>query len=168
MPASINVVHECGSGNFQILEGALTGKIGAGGGYRPTASADEEAGQIVIGHPDGDGIAIRHCAFGEGNDYIREVASHASIPVLSMQCDIYHPCQILADILTIKEKFHGKIAVAGGVNSAVTLETGSSRAINRQVRDACNELGRDGGLILAPVDSLFPSTPWGNSVSIAG
>ena len=53
----------------------------------------------------GDGIAIRHCAFREGNDYIREVAEHASVPVMSMQCDVYHPCQILADYLTIREKF---------------------------------------------------------------
>jgi N-acetylornithine carbamoyltransferase len=55
----------------------------------------------------GEGIAIRHCAFGEGNTYIREVAEHASVPVISMQCDVYHPCQILADLLTIREK-HGK------------------------------------------------------------
>jgi ornithine carbamoyltransferase len=53
----------------------------------------------------GEGIAIRHCAFREGNNYIREVAEHASIPVISMQCDIYHPCQILADMLTIRERF---------------------------------------------------------------
>ncbi len=54
----------------------------------------------------GEGIAIRHCAFGEGNGYINDVAHHASIPVMSMQCDVYHPCQILADLLTIREK-HG-------------------------------------------------------------
>ncbi|NNG16156.1 MAG: ornithine carbamoyltransferase, partial [Gemmatimonadales bacterium] len=48
----------------------------------------------------GDGIAIRHCAFREGNDYLNEVAREASIPVLSMQDDVYHPCQILADYLT--------------------------------------------------------------------
>jgi len=53
----------------------------------------------------GEGIAIRHCAFGEGNAYIREVAEHASVPVISMQCDVYHPCQILADMLTIRERF---------------------------------------------------------------
>ncbi len=53
----------------------------------------------------GEGIAIRHCAFGEGNAYIREVADEASVPVLSMQCDLYHPCQILADAMTIREKF---------------------------------------------------------------
>jgi ornithine carbamoyltransferase len=53
----------------------------------------------------GEGIAIRHCAFGEGNGYIREVAEHASVPVISMQCDVYHPCQILADLMTIRERF---------------------------------------------------------------
>ena len=52
----------------------------------------------------GEAIAIRHCAFGEGNAYVSEVAEHASVPVLSMQCDVYHPCQILADFLTIREK----------------------------------------------------------------
>lgn len=53
----------------------------------------------------GEGIAIRHCAYGEGNRYLREVASHAEVPLLNMQCDVYHPCQILADYLTIREKF---------------------------------------------------------------
>ena len=53
----------------------------------------------------GDAIAIRHCAHGEGNRYLREVAAHASIPVISMQCDVYHPCQVLADYLTIRERF---------------------------------------------------------------
>src|SRR3990172_8678403 len=53
----------------------------------------------------GEGIAIRHCAYGEGNAYLREVARHAGVPVLNMQCDVYPPCQILADYLTIREKF---------------------------------------------------------------
>ncbi len=53
----------------------------------------------------GEAIAIRHCAFGEGNAYLSEVAEHASVPVLSMQCDVYHPCQILADYLTIRGEF---------------------------------------------------------------
>jgi len=53
----------------------------------------------------GEAIAIRHCTFGEGNAYLSEVAEHASVPVLSMQCDVYHPCQILADYLTIREEF---------------------------------------------------------------
>ncbi len=53
----------------------------------------------------GEAIAIRHCLYGEGNAYLNEVAEHADVPVLSMQCDVYHPCQILADYLTIRENF---------------------------------------------------------------
>jgi ornithine carbamoyltransferase len=53
----------------------------------------------------GDGIAIRNCFYKQGNDYLREVAKHASIPLLSMQCDIYHPCQAIADLMTIEERF---------------------------------------------------------------
>ncbi len=50
-----------------------------------------------------DAIAIRHCDWGVGNEYIREVAASSRAPVFNMQCDIYHPFQILADLLTICE-----------------------------------------------------------------
>ncbi len=54
----------------------------------------------------GDGIAIRHDLVpGEGNRYMREVARYASVPVFNMQCDIDHPFQTLADLMTIKEHF---------------------------------------------------------------
>ena len=65
----------------------------------------------------GHGIAIRHDLIpGEGNRYIREVARWASVPVINMQCDVDHPCQTLADLMTIREKLgkdlHGrKLAV---------------------------------------------------------
>ncbi len=51
-----------------------------------------------------DGIAIRHCDWKEGNQYINQVAEAARVPVLSMQDDIYHPFQCLADLMTIQEK----------------------------------------------------------------
>lgn len=51
-----------------------------------------------------DGIAIRQCDWGFGNKYIREVAAASRVPVLNMQCDVYHPFQILADLMTIIEK----------------------------------------------------------------
>ncbi len=34
-----------------------------------------------------------------------ELATHASIPVINGLSDLYHPCQALADIFTIREKF---------------------------------------------------------------
>ena len=52
-----------------------------------------------------DGIAIRQCDWDFGNKYIREVAEASRVPVLNMQCDVYHPFQILADWMTIVEKF---------------------------------------------------------------
>lgn len=51
-----------------------------------------------------DAIAIRHCDFGDGNRYLNDVASVSRAPVLNMQCDIYHPFQCLADLMTIQEK----------------------------------------------------------------
>jgi ornithine carbamoyltransferase len=53
----------------------------------------------------GHAIAIRHDKIpGEGNAYMREVARWAEAPVLNMQCDIDHPCQTLADLMTMREK----------------------------------------------------------------
>ena len=54
----------------------------------------------------GHGIAIRHDLIpGEGNIYMREVAKWAEVPVINMQCDVDHPCQTLADLMTIREIF---------------------------------------------------------------
>jgi ornithine carbamoyltransferase len=53
----------------------------------------------------GHAIAIRHDLVpGEGNAYMREVAKWAEAPVINMQCDVDHPCQTLADLMTIREK----------------------------------------------------------------
>jgi ornithine carbamoyltransferase len=52
----------------------------------------------------GHGIAIRHDLIPyEGNAYLREVARHAEVPVINLQCDVDHPTQTLADLMTIRE-----------------------------------------------------------------
>lgn len=51
-----------------------------------------------------DGIAIRHVDWGIGNRYLNLVAEASRVPVLNMQCDFYHPHQILADLMTVIEK----------------------------------------------------------------
>lgn len=50
-----------------------------------------------------DGIAIRHVDWGVGNRYLNLVAKASRVPVLNMQCEIYHPHQCLADLMTIME-----------------------------------------------------------------
>lgn len=63
----------------------------------------KEIGEILGRYT--DGIAIRRSDWGEeGNKYLNEVAAASRVPVMNMQCDYYHPFQILADMMTIMEK----------------------------------------------------------------
>lgn len=62
----------------------------------------KEIGEILGRY--NDGIAIRQCDWGIGNNYIRGVADASRVPVLNMQCDHFHPFQVLADLMTIIEK----------------------------------------------------------------
>ena len=74
-----------------------------------------------------DGIMYR--AFG--HDVMLELARNAAVPVISGLDDLEHPCQILADLLTIKEhkgEFKGlKLAYVGdGNNVCNSLMLGSA------------------------------------------
>jgi ornithine carbamoyltransferase len=51
----------------------------------------------------GHGIACRYCNWGIGNKYLREMATHSTVPIMNLQCDLYHPMQGLADLMTIQE-----------------------------------------------------------------
>ena len=62
----------------------------------------KEIGEILGRY--NDGIAIRNVDWGVGNRYLRDVAAASRVPVLNMQCDLFHPHQSLADLLTIIEK----------------------------------------------------------------
>lgn len=60
---------------------------------------------IILGSM-GHGIAVRHDLILEaGNKYMREMAAATDVPIINMQCDIDHPTQTLADLMTIKETF---------------------------------------------------------------
>jgi len=48
-----------------------------------------------------DGIMIRTFAHAE----VVEVAAHSTVPVINGLTDRFHPCQLLADLLTVKECF---------------------------------------------------------------
>ncbi|MFH1197005.1 MAG: ornithine carbamoyltransferase [bacterium] len=51
----------------------------------------------------GHGIACRNCFYGVGKKYLDEMAQHATVPVMSLQDDVYHPMQGIADLMTIFE-----------------------------------------------------------------
>ncbi|MBA2440740.1 MAG: ornithine carbamoyltransferase [Thermoleophilaceae bacterium] len=47
------------------------------------------------------GMAIRTGA----HEVVEELAEHASVPVINMLTREHHPCQVLADLLTLRERF---------------------------------------------------------------
>lgn len=61
----------------------------------------------------GHGIAVRYYSkelpFGGGNRVVRQYAKWAGVPVINMEDGMYHPCQGIADLMTIKEKFNDVI-----------------------------------------------------------
>jgi hypothetical protein len=69
------------------------------------------------------------------------------------------PVQEKAGLEVAKERFGGRIAVVGGIDSPVTLREGSPEEIRQAVHTAVQKLGPS-GFILAPADALFPDTPW--------
>jgi ornithine carbamoyltransferase len=64
-----------------------------------------------------DGIVLRTFA----HETVSKMAEYASIPVINALSDFEHPCQALADILTVREKFGelkgAKIAYVGDGNN---------------------------------------------------
>jgi ornithine carbamoyltransferase len=64
-----------------------------------------------------DGIMIR--TFGQAD--VDELAEHADIPVINGLTDDFHPCQALADVMTIRERLGGfdgvRVAYLGGGNN---------------------------------------------------
>lgn len=53
----------------------------------------------------GHGISIRDCRTGIGNKYLYEMARYADAPIINMQDDVDHPCQAMADLMTLIELF---------------------------------------------------------------
>lgn len=66
----------------------------------------EDAARVMSRYACGLGIRILEDKiphYGAGEDLIREYAQYSDIPVVSMAHDKYHPCQGLADIMSIQE-----------------------------------------------------------------
>ncbi len=72
------------------------------------------------------------------------------------------PVQDSCDLAQARERFGGRMALAGGVNAGITLNRGTPEEVRQATQSALGTLGSGGGFILAPVDALFPDTPWSN------
>ena len=106
----------------------------------------------------GHAIAIRcygepvDWEYGAAHEMMREFARWADIPVINMECDKYHPCQALADILTIKEKFGGFSGVKFVMSWAYSPSIDKPRAVPQSAIIAATMMGMD--VILAHPEGM--------------
>ncbi|RLD18670.1 MAG: ornithine carbamoyltransferase [Caldiserica bacterium] len=66
----------------------------------------EDAAKVMSRYACGIGIRIledKISYYGQGDELLREYAKYASIPIINMADDKFHPCQGLADIMGLKE-----------------------------------------------------------------
>src|SRR6266550_9085975 len=86
-----------------------------------------------------DGIMIRTFDHAE----VLELARHASIPVINGLTDLSHPCQVLADLLTVREALGGwegkRIAWVGDGNNMANSWLEAAQVLGFELRLACPE-----------------------------
>jgi ornithine carbamoyltransferase len=79
-----------------------------------------------------DAIMIRTFAQSD----VEELAAHASVPVINGLTDSSHPCQALADVMTIRERF-------GGFEGVKVVYLGDGNNVCASLMVACAKLGMD-------------------------
>jgi ornithine carbamoyltransferase len=79
-----------------------------------------------------DGIMIRTFAQSD----VDELAEHADIPVINGLTDEFHPCQALADVMTIRERL-------GGFDGVRVAYLGDGNNVCHSLMVACGKLGMD-------------------------
>ena len=79
-----------------------------------------------------DGIMIRTFAQAD----VDELAEHADIPVINGLTDEFHPCQALADVMTIRERL-------GGFDDVRVAYLGDGNNVCHSLMVACGKLGMD-------------------------
>lgn len=84
-------------------------QLGGHGNFLDTSTMQISHGEVakdtaVILSRMGHAIACRNCFWEIGNKYLNEMAAHSSVPIMNLQCDLYHPMQGIADLMTMKEK----------------------------------------------------------------
>jgi len=84
-------------------------QLGGHGNFLDTSTMQISHGEVakdtaIILSRYGHAIACRNCFWEVGNKYLREMAKWSTTPILNLQCDLYHPMQGIADLMTMKEK----------------------------------------------------------------
>ena len=86
-----------------------------------------------------DGIMIRTFDHAE----VEQLAGHATVPVINGLTDLSHPCQVLADLFTVREAVGGwegkRIAWIGDGNNMANSWIEAAQVLGFELRLACPE-----------------------------
>ena len=86
-----------------------------------------------------DGIMIRTFAHSD----VEQLARHSSVPVINGLTDLLHPCQVLADILTVRQRFGTyegrKVAWIGDGNNMANSWINAAWRLGFELTLACPE-----------------------------
>ncbi len=105
-----------------------------------------------------DGIMIRTFSHSE----VEELASFAGVPVINGLTDLLHPCQVLADLLTVRQHLGGwegkRIAWIGDGNNMANSWLNAAFRLGFELRLACPEGYDPDPEILARARAVAPVT----------
>jgi ornithine carbamoyltransferase len=86
-----------------------------------------------------DGIMIRTFAHSD----VEQLAQHSSVPVINGLTDLLHPCQVLADLLTVRQRFGTyegkKVAWIGDGNNMANSWINAAHRLGFELTLACPE-----------------------------
>lgn len=97
----------------------------------------------------GEAIALRcygdpvDWEYGGAHAMIQEFAKWSHVPVINMECDKYHPCQAMADLLTVREKFGGFQGVKFTMSWAYSPSVHKPRAVPQSAIIAAAKMGME-------------------------
>ena len=101
-----------------------------------------------------DGIMIRTFAHAD----LEELAKHSRVPVINGLTDLLHPCQVLADVLTIRQRFGSydgrKVAWIGDGNNMANSWINAAYRLGFELSLACPEGYEPDASILARAQAV--------------
>jgi ornithine carbamoyltransferase len=105
-----------------------------------------------------DGIMIRTFSHAE----VEELAEYSGVPVINGLTDLLHPCQVLADVLTIRQNLgdvrNVKVAWIGDGNNMANSWLNAAYRLGFELRLACPEGYEPDAAILARARNSAPVT----------